>query len=175
MKKFNEEKNTILQKKLTKGVKGIFRFILKNNKVYPTHFSDDGELLYQDFPVKYPLEFGLSDEEFFKIKYDLLNKTLHDPLKGKEVNLSKLKSHRFAKNYKPKPLKESKMSKYQTYLTEEKDRLTKSKEICSAIKAQTDDKEIIKMADGIISSIAKGVLTPEQSKWIYNTSTSMKK
>lgn len=64
---------------------------------------------------------------------------------------------------------------YKTSLTEAKDRLKKSKEICNAIKAQTDNKEIITMADGIIADIDKGELTPKQSEWIYNTSTSFKK
>ena len=67
------------------------------------------------------------------------------------------------------------MSKYQTYLIEEKDRLTKSAEIIDAILAQTDDKEIIAMGKGIKADIKKGQLTPKQSEWIYNTSTSFKK
>lgn len=60
-------------------------------------------------------------------------------------------------------------------LTEAKDRLTKSAEICDAIMAQTDNKEIITMAKGIKADIAKGELTPKQSEWIFKTSTSMKK
>lgn len=70
------------------------------------------------------------------------------------------------------------MSKYQEYkdsINEGKDRLKKSKEIIQAIKAQTDNKEILTMADGILADIAKGQLTPKQSEWIYNTSTSFKK
>lgn len=67
------------------------------------------------------------------------------------------------------------MSKYQEYLTEAKDRLTKSEEICNAIIAQTDNKEIITMAKGIKRDIAKGQLTPGQAEWIYKTSTSFKK
>jgi len=60
-------------------------------------------------------------------------------------------------------------------LNEANDRLTKSAEICDAIMAQTDNKEIIIMAKGIKADIAKGQLTPKQSEWIFKTSTSMKK
>jgi len=69
--------------------------------------------------------------------------------------------------------KESKYSDFKNSLNE--DRLSKSKGICKAIKAQTDNEEIITMADGIIKDIDKGELTPKQSEWIYKTSTSMKK
>ena len=64
---------------------------------------------------------------------------------------------------------------FKASLTEATDRLKKSAEICDAIIAQTDDKEIITMAKGIKADIAKGELTPKQSKWIFNTSTSFKK
>ena len=57
----------------------------------------------------------------------------------------------------------------------QENRLKKSAEICDAIIAQTDNKEIIDMAKGIKADIAKDELTPKQSEWIYKTSTSFKK
>ena len=68
-----------------------------------------------------------------------------------------------------------KYSDFTKELNEGKDRLTKSAEICDAIIAQTDDKEIITMAKGIKADIAKNQLTPKQSEWIFKTSTSFKK